>query len=387
MLLDAPESWVVATLFKTSDKPFDSLLKSLAQAIEGIGVSKAAVTRRVRAISAANVDSLMKAVERVAALLSGKAIVLLIDNLDRYLDDGKEQSERLFELLRSVISLQSVYLIGVLRSDKIRRAVEVLDAASGWHSWNLIPQDPTNLILQLNSLLGKKGYDYDPSLIQELYNSLGGSTQAWPLVGCCLHTLWAKAEHKQMAFRSPRGKSEIVNDLIRPIIDNAKRMLGTRVEQFLRFLALEGISYLEGSKIVWRPILWARVPPEFRPTMEFLVEKSLFATGVGGPAEEPIVEIVPAVIERFWPNARIIGYAKESEELREAKRAANQWKMMDCQLDWLIHRGNRLSRVNTLLSQLSMTDPVLNTYLSECEKVFCQSLPPTRRRPAEPPQM
>ena len=262
-------------------------------------------------------------------------------------------------------------MIGVLRSDKIWQAVEVLGVGnSGWHSWSVIPQEAT-WISELNSLLDKKGYDYDPSLIQALYSSLGGCTQAWPLVGCCLNSLWVTAENKQTAFRSPRDKNEIIIDHLRPIIANAVRKLGVRVEQFFRFLTLEGISHVEGGKIVWRPIPQAKVPPDLRPTIDFLVDKSLFTSGVGGQTEEPIVEIVPAVIERFWPNAPIMEYAKDSEELREAKRAADQWKMHDCQSDWLVHRGTRLAGVNTLLSQRTMTDPVLDAYLLECKKMFC----------------
>jgi hypothetical protein len=188
-----------------------------------------------------------------------------------------------------------------------------------------------------------------------------------------LYNLWKNADNKQTAFRQSRDKSEIVSNVVLPTIEKAERMLDPRVEQFLRFLTLEGVSHLDARKNVWGPIRWARVPQEFKPTMELLVKNFLFASG-GAPAER-ILEIVPPVIEQFWPKARgrILEYAKESEELREAKRAAEQWKTNDCQLDWLIHRGNRLARVKTILNRLSLnqlseTDPVLNDYLLECEK-------------------
>ena len=78
MLLDTPESWVVATLFKTDVTPFDSLVKSMAQAVEGTGANKDAVSLRFHEIRAAKtvelVDEGCRARRRAAFRKSARSL-------------------------------------------------------------------------------------------------------------------------------------------------------------------------------------------------------------------------------------------------------------------------------------------------------------------------
>ena len=58
------------------------------------------------------------------------------------------------------------------------------------------------------------------------------------------------------------------------------------------------------------------------------------------------------------------------EELLEARRAADQWKLKGHQIEWLIHRGKRLSHAKNLIERGRLAYSELSAYLEECEKHF-----------------
>jgi hypothetical protein len=58
------------------------------------------------------------------------------------------------------------------------------------------------------------------------------------------------------------------------------------------------------------------------------------------------------------------------EELREAARAARQWKLKERQPEWLVHRGTRLASAITLAEARKQDDSELRAYLTECKCHF-----------------
>jgi hypothetical protein len=208
-------------------------------------------------------------------------------------------------------------------------------------------------------------------LIPTIYSATGSSREAWSLIGCVLYNLWTAAKDKRTTFQFDNyNKSGGIEEHIDRALKDVGNRLGNSVEGFLDFLALEGIRYIEGQTIVSRPVSSTRIPPQFTSTIEYLVKQCLFIAGISGSAGESIIEIVPAVIERYGRNARIGERVNEMEELREATRAADQWKLKGGDPDWLIHRGSRLLRVKNLASKKVglIDDQELNAYLAECEK-------------------
>jgi hypothetical protein len=149
--------------------------------------------------------------------------------------------------------------------------------------------------------------------------------------------------------------------------------LRKQVENFFDFLALEGVSHVEEEVVVPRPIPRAHIiHQEYQDAIKVLEEKCLVLAGVSGQTGEPAIEMVPAVIGKYWNKARIIDRVNAMEELREAQRAAQRWELKSRHPEWLIHRGKRLSRIRELLEPKRLVDSELSAYLEECAKYFEQ---------------
>jgi hypothetical protein len=160
-LRSTPDLWVVAHLFQTTANPFDDLVESLSRSINNATLDKGDVATTIKEIKDVTQEKLAEAIKHLSELLAPRTIILLIDNLDRYLDDSTPQFERFLELLRSAIRVRSVYMIGLLRSDQLQRVAVALNTTSSeYHTNDIAPPDPTILIPLLNELLKEKGYDY-----------------------------------------------------------------------------------------------------------------------------------------------------------------------------------------------------------------------------------
>src|SRR5262249_18432327 len=119
--------WIVAQLFKTEDNPFDVLLDTLYQSLTSVKVTANSAARAIKGIRSATDEKLAGALKGVTALLDGKSLVLIVDNLDRYFNHDTPQSKRLLVLLRAAIRTRSIKVIGVLRSNQLPRVAKALD--------------------------------------------------------------------------------------------------------------------------------------------------------------------------------------------------------------------------------------------------------------------
>jgi TIR domain/AAA ATPase domain len=364
--------WIVTELFKTEDKPVDVLLDRLYHSLTSADVTAKYAARAIKGIRSATEEKLAGALEGVTALLDGKSLVLIVDNLDRYCNHDTPQSKRLLVLLRAAIRTRSIKVIGVLRTDQLPRVAKALDiSAFEYDSICIIRPDPETLISSMNEVLSEKGYAFDRDLIHTIYVDAGASMEAWRLIGRCLNDLWTTAEDKATAFQLTNYRKkggiggQIQNDLA-----TVETGLDTEIENFFDFLAVEGVSHLEGQTVVSRPIPVARIHSDHKHAIDLLVEKGLIVAGNKDATGEAVIEIVPAVIEKYWSRARIVSRVNALEELLEARRAADQWKLKGHQIEWLVHRGKRLSHVKNLIERRRLAYSEMGVYLEECERHF-----------------
>jgi len=373
------ESWTVVPLFKTTPTPFDDLLKVLSQSLIDVRVDRQLVADTIHEMSDASEQQLETAWEHVASLATGKDIVLIVDNLDRYFSFTNTQSERLLMLLGSAIRSRSadadrdrsrVHVIGILRSDQLHRVAHALNISSlDYDTFCVVHADPTTLMSSLNELLQEKGYVFDRDFIPTIYVDMGSSMEAWPVIGRYLNDLWGRTSNKRTAFQLANYERDGgIAALITGDLTTVETRLGKQAENFFDFLALEGVSHVEDEVVVPVPIPRARIPQEYKDAIKDLEEKCLVVAGVHGVTGEAAIEIVPAVIGKYWNRARIIDRVNAMEELREARRAAQQWELKSRHPEWLIHRGERLSRIRQLLEPRRLVDTELSDYLAECVK-------------------
>jgi hypothetical protein len=364
-----PNLWIAVPLFKTIDKPFDKLLDGLYQSLKEATPSENLIDA-IEGIRSATEENLGGALEGVVALIGAKSLVLIVDNLDRYFNS--DSTHKLFALLRAAISTSSIKVIGVLRSDQLPKIPEMLDlSTSEYDSICIIQPDLETLISSMNEVLLGRGYAFDGDLIRTIYADAGARMEAWRLIGRYLNDMWITADDRETAFQltSYRRKGGI-GGYIQGDLQLIENYLNSELENFFDFLAMEGISHIEGSTIVPRPIPVGRIKSEHRDAINSLVEKGLMVAGNMDTSGEAVIEVLPAVMERYWVKARIVARVNGLEELLEARRAADQWKRSDHQVDWLIHRGKRLSHVKQLMETKRLAYSELNTYLKECEKYF-----------------
>jgi hypothetical protein len=283
-----PKLWVAAALFKTALDPFNQLLKTLTSSFAGSANERALqeILEALRDPSKMDFDEVWP---KIAGLLDKRTLVLIIDNLDRYFNHGTEQSERFLMLVGSAIRDPSINVVGVLRSDQLNRAAAALNISrSDYDTMDVLPAEPEVLISSLNEVLSEKGYEFDPDLIHTIYVDIGANMEAWPLIGRCLNDLWLAAEHKRTAFklvnyhRRGRIAAQIKNDL-----GTVEAALGSNIEGFFNFLALEGVSHVEGDKIVTRPIPRARIHKEYERAVQLLERACLCVAGANNtPARQ-----------------------------------------------------------------------------------------------------
>jgi hypothetical protein len=365
-----PALWIAVPLFERTDKPFDKLINGLYQSLEEVNTTGSFI-EAIEGVRNATEEKLGGALGDVAALIGAKSLVLIVDNLDKYFNRDSTQSKQLFALLRAAISTSSINVIGVLRSDQLPRIPEVLDiSTSGYDSICIIQPDPETLISSMNELLMEKGYAFDRDLIRTIYIDAGARMESWRLIGRYLNDMWIAADDKETAFQltNYRRKGRI-GGYIQGDLETIEHRLNSEMEDFFGFLAMEGVSQVEGKTIVPREIPVARIRSEHRDAIDALVEKGLMVAGNKDLSGEPVIEIVPALIEKHW-GARIVARVNALEEFHEARRAADKWKRKDHQIEWLIHRGKRLSLVRQLIESRRLAYSELNTYLNECEKCF-----------------
>jgi TIR domain/AAA ATPase domain len=369
-IIRMPKLWVAAALFKTAPDPFTQMLERLTSSFAGSANERSLqnILKAFRDPSRKDFDEVWR---KIAGLLD-KRLVLIVDNLDRYFSHGTEESERFLMLVGSAIRDPSINVIGVLRSDQLNRASAALNISSlDYDTMCVVPAEPQVLISSLNAVLSEKGYQFDPGLIHTIYVDMGASMEAWPFIGRYLNNLWLKSEHKRTAFKLDnyhrRGgiAAQVRNDL-----DAVEAALGPNIEEFFNFLALEGVSHVEGDEIVTRPIPRARIHKEHERAIALLEERCLFVAGANNATGEAVTEVVPAVIEKYWDGARIVDRVHTMEEVREARRAAQYWSRRGRQPEWLVHRGGRLLRVREYIEPRRLRDFELNVYLEECEKHF-----------------
>jgi len=368
----SPNVWIAVPLFETADNPFDDIVDELYQSLKDANVSESSVIPALERIRNAPEQKFEEALEGVVALLDARSLVLIVDNFDRYFNRDSPQSRRLFGLLRAAIWARSIKVIGVLRSNQIPRLPKVLDiSTSDYDSICILPPDPESLISSLNEILLEKGYAFDRDLIRTIYIDAGARMETWRLIGRCLNDMWVAAEDKETAFRLTNyRKMGSIGGYIQNDLATVEARLGDEVEKFFDFLAIEGVSHVEGQAVVSRPIPVARIQSEHRDVLDFLIEKGLIVAGNMDTTGEDVIEVVPAIIEKYWPNARIAARVNAFEDLLEARRAADQWKRKDHQVEWLVHRGDRLSHVRNLIKSKRLAYSELNDYLEKCEAHF-----------------
>jgi hypothetical protein len=195
--------------------------------------------------------------------------------------------------------------------------------------------------------------------------------EAWPLIGRCLYNLWNTAADKRQAFKS-RSYSESggIRNLIEADLSIVESRLGKQLEDFFEFLAFEGLSHVDRAMVVPRPIPSVRIPQEYQVAIDLLI-KSFFLVAGGDPITgEGVIEIIPTLIETYWGKAQLARRASAMEELREAARAARQWKIKERQPEWLVHRGHRLTSAITLTEAKKLNDSDLHAYLTACKCLF-----------------
>jgi conflict system STAND superfamily ATPase/TIR domain-containing protein len=262
-IIRMPKLWVAAALFKTAPDPFTQMLERLTASFAGSANERSLqdILKAFRDPSRKDFDEVWR---KIAGLLD-KRLVLIVDNLDRYFSHGTEESERFLMLVGSAIRDPSINVIGVLRSDQLNRASAALNISSlDYDTMFVVPAEPQVLISSLNAVLSEKGYEFDPGLIHTIYVYIGASMEAWPFIGRYLNNLWLKSEHKRTAFKLDnyhrRGgiAAQVRND-----IDAVEAALGPNIEEFFNFLALEGVSHVEGDEIATRPIPRARIHKEY----------------------------------------------------------------------------------------------------------------------------
>jgi hypothetical protein len=364
--------WIVAPLFKTSSQPWEGILQSLSHSLLCAGIGEDKIAPAIREIDIGIQENRDTSLDHLSILLGKRSLLFIVDNLDRYCRAQSSQTNRLFSLLRCAIRAPSINVLGVFRSDHLQQVQQALDVSyTNCNFLSIAVPDPKILISSLNQLLADKGYDFDPNLIHSLFVDVGSRIEAWPLVGRCLYNLWNTSADKRQAFklrnyyRSGGIRNQIEADLA--IIEPR---LGRELEEFFEFLAFEGVSHVEGATVVPRPIPFARVPQEYQNAMDLLIKSFLFVASGNPLTGEGVIEIIPNLIETYWGNAQIARRALAMEELREAARAARQWKLKDRQPEWLVHRGNRLSSVIRLTEAKKLTDSELRAYLTECKRHF-----------------
>jgi hypothetical protein len=341
-----PNLWIAVPLFKTVDRPFDGLLDSLRQLLEEANTAGCFIDA-IEGIRNATEEKLRGALEGVAALLEAKSLVLIVDNLDRYFNRDSTQSKKLFALLRAAISTNSIKVIGVLRSDQLPRIPEMLDiSTSEYDSICIIQPDLENLISSMNEILFERGYDFDRDLIRTIYVDVGARMETWRLIGRYLNDMWITADDKETAFKLTHYRRKGgIRGYIQGDLQAIEDRLDGEIENFYDFLATEGVSHVEDTTIVPRPIPVGRIRSEHRDAIDSLVEKGLMVAGNKDMSGDAVIEIVPAVIEKHSLKARLAARISALGELLEARRAADHWKRNNHQIEWLIHRGRRLSHV------------------------------------------
>jgi Novel STAND NTPase 1 len=364
--------WIVAPLFKTSPQPFDSILQSLSHSLLRGGIGEDRIAAAIREIEFRIKQNSDSSLDHLSELLGKRALLFVVDNLDRYCLPQTPQTDRLFSLLRCAIRARSVILLGVFRSDRLQQIRQGLGVPhTDCHLMSIAIPDPKILTSSLNQLLGEKGYDFDPDLIHSLFVDVGSRMEAWPLIGRCLYNLWNIAADKRQAFKSQNYRqSGGIRNQIEADLAIVESRLGRELEYFFEFLAFEGVSHVEGAIVVPRPIPSARIPQEYRDAIDLLVKSFLFVASGDPLTGEGVIEIIPNLVETYWGKAQIARRALAMEELREAARAARQWKLKERQLEWLVHRGNRLASAIRLTETKKLTDSELRAYLMECNRHF-----------------
>jgi TIR domain/AAA ATPase domain len=366
-----PKLWVAAALFKTSRDPFTQMLERLTASFTG-SANERPMQDAVKSFRDPSRTDFDETWQRIVGFLDKRTLVLIVDNLDRYFSSGTEESERFLMLVGSAIRDRSINVIGVLRSDQLNRASAALKiSSSDYDTMSVEPAEPQVLISSLNAVLSEKGYEFDPGLIHTMYVDIGASMEAWPFIGRCLYNLWLNSKHKRTAFKldNYRKKGGIAAQ-IRSDLDAVEAALGPNIEEFFNFLAIEGVSHVEGDEIVPRSIPRARICKEYERAIDLLEQRCLFVAGANNATGEAVTQVVPAVIEKYWDGARIVDRVHAMEEVREARRAAQYWSRKGRQLEWLVHRGGRLLRVKEYIEPRRLRDFELNDYLEECEKHF-----------------
>jgi conflict system STAND superfamily ATPase len=364
--------WIVAPLFKTPSQPWESILQSLSHSLLCGGIDEDKIAPAIREIDIGVQENRDISLDHLSVLLGNRTLLFIVDNLDRYCLAQTSQTDRLFSLLRCAIRAPSINVLGVFRSDRLQQVRQALAVSyTDCNFMSIAVPDPKILMSSLNQLLVDKGYDFDPNLIYSLFVDVGSQMEAWPLVGRCFYNLWNTAADKRLAFKlqnycdSGGIRNQIEADLA--IIESR---LGRELEEFFEFLAFEGVSHVEGTVVVPRPIPSARIPQEYQNAIDLLVKNFLFVAGGNRLTGEGAIEIIPNLIETYWGNAQIARRALAMEELREAARAARHWKLKDRQPEWLVHRGNRLASAIRLTETKKLTDSELRAYLSECKRHF-----------------
>jgi Novel STAND NTPase 1/TIR domain len=162
--------WIVAPLFKTSPQPFDSILQSLSHSLLRGGIGEDRIAAAIREIEFRIKQNSDSSLDHLSELLGKRALLFVVDNLDRYCLPQTPQTDRLFSLLRCAIRARSVILLGVFRSDRLQQIRQGLGVPhTDCHLMSIAIPDPKILTSSLNQLLGEKGYDFDPDLIHSLY--------------------------------------------------------------------------------------------------------------------------------------------------------------------------------------------------------------------------
>jgi WD40 repeat protein len=364
-------AWLPVTPFRPQENPFEELAIALAHTFAGFGETRD--WRSVQELLQASSTNSGQGAEPSEAVISGEGlrtlardlrvaakrpnatVLLTIDQTEELFGYSDPQKARAFlQRLRHALETggKRLMAIATMRSDTVTGFQAHPDLQGfAYEPWLVASVPLRDLPQTIEGPAAAAGIVLEPGLAQALVHD-ATSSDALPLLAFTLRELYERyGQDGRLDIKEYEALGRLEGSVRRAADAVMERMSpGTDELNALRTaFAPAMVRVNEEGEFTRRRAQWLSLPARAHRLLQSFVDARLLVSrGEGG---ERLVEVAHEALLRAWP--RLQDWLKEDRDnlrlLEELKSAAEDWQTHDRADSWLLHRGDRLAAVESMM--------------------------------------
>ena len=326
-------------------------------------------------------------------LLTGKPILLCVDQLEEILDPDTCPAERRMEFLELVLPAQAapdngLHLVCILRADYLGQLLEHPDAGAGLRDglFTLSPMGQEELKRVISEPAKACGVEYEKGLVQLIARHASGGG-GLPLLEFALTELWSHQSQRWISFPDYQGIEGVIGSLSRHAEQAFTELAAEFSEKQVRRAMLALVRSRGGAAEATRRVVSRERLGSGWKVAEGLAERRLVVLGYDFATSMDTAELAHEALIQAWP--RLASWVDDDADFQHwlatmEERAAESDLLSDTRIGeadrWLAERPDDIPREVKLLIEDSKS--VWHRQMAELEDARKRALDAARQAEA-----